>query len=69
MFFPLLQLMNRSGVNSFSLLKLCQKNSRKEAADKFYIFLVLKKQLVIDLAQSAPFADIIATVGPKFNAL
>ncbi|KAM8798052.1 double-strand-break repair protein rad21-like protein 1 [Eudromia elegans] len=63
-----LQRMNKSGVNSFSLLKLCQKNNRKEAADKFYIFLVLKKQLVIELTQSAPFADITATAGPMFNA-
>uniref|UniRef100_A0A8C4J781 Rad21/Rec8-like protein C-terminal eukaryotic domain-containing protein n=2 Tax=Dromaius novaehollandiae TaxID=8790 RepID=A0A8C4J781_DRONO len=61
--------MNKSGVNSFSLLELCQKNNRKEAAAKFYIFLVLKKQLVIELTQSAPFADITATVGPKFNTL
>nr|XP_013808677.1 PREDICTED: double-strand-break repair protein rad21-like protein 1 [Apteryx mantelli mantelli] len=61
--------MNKSGVNSFSLLKLCQKNNRKEVAAKFYIFLVLKKQLVIELTQSAPFADITATVGPMFNTL
>uniref|UniRef100_A0A8B9SLH7 RAD21 cohesin complex component like 1 n=1 Tax=Anas platyrhynchos TaxID=8839 RepID=A0A8B9SLH7_ANAPL len=60
--------LNKSGVNSFSLRELCQKNNRKEAAAKFYIFLVLKKQLVIELAQSAPFADITATAGRMFNA-
>ncbi|NXT44534.1 RD21L protein, partial [Pelecanoides urinatrix] len=57
----------RSGVRSFSLWELCRKNNRREAAAKFYIFLVLKKQLVMELSQSAPFADIIATLGPRFN--
>ncbi|XP_071882439.1 double-strand-break repair protein rad21-like protein 1 isoform X2 [Anas platyrhynchos] len=67
-FLKTLQHLNKSGVNSFSLRELCQKNNRKEAAAKFYIFLVLKKQLVIELAQSAPFADITATAGRMFNA-
>ncbi|KAM9284936.1 double-strand-break repair protein rad21-like protein 1 [Morus bassanus] len=63
-----LQHLKRSGVHSFSLRELCWKNNRKEAAAKFYIFLVLKKQSVIELSQSAPFADITATLGPMFNA-
>uniref|UniRef100_U3IQT0 RAD21 cohesin complex component like 1 n=1 Tax=Anas platyrhynchos platyrhynchos TaxID=8840 RepID=U3IQT0_ANAPP len=67
-FLKTLQHLNKSGVNSFSLRELCRKNNRKEAAAKFYIFLVLKKQLVIELAQSAPFADITATAGRMFNA-
>ncbi|KAI6073998.1 Double-strand-break repair protein rad21-like protein 1 isoform X2 [Aix galericulata] len=62
-FLKTLQHLNKSGVNSFSLRELCRKNNRKEVAAKFYIFLVLKKQLVIELAQSAPFADITATAG------
>ncbi|XP_074965172.1 double-strand-break repair protein rad21-like protein 1 [Phalacrocorax aristotelis] len=62
-----LQHLKRSGMRSFSLRKLCLKNNRKEAAAKFYIFLVLKKQSVIELSQSAPFADITATLGPMFN--
>ncbi|NWX48898.1 RD21L protein, partial [Steatornis caripensis] len=60
--------LERSGMRSFSLQELCWKNNRKEAAAKFYIFLVLKKQLVIELSQSAPFAPITATPGPMFNA-
>ncbi|KAM6112912.1 double-strand-break repair protein rad21-like protein 1 [Pterocles gutturalis] len=63
-----LQHLKRSGMHSFSLRELCRKNNRKEAAAKFYIFLVLKKQLVIELSQSAPFADITATLGPMFRA-
>uniref|UniRef100_A0A8C3J0H4 Rad21/Rec8-like protein C-terminal eukaryotic domain-containing protein n=1 Tax=Calidris pygmaea TaxID=425635 RepID=A0A8C3J0H4_9CHAR len=68
LFFPLTQHLRRSGVQTFSFRELCRKNSRKEAAAKFYIFLVLKKQSVIELSQSAPFADITATLGPMFNA-
>ncbi|XP_074898356.1 double-strand-break repair protein rad21-like protein 1 [Buteo buteo] len=63
-----LQHLKRSGVCSFSFRELCQKNNRKEAVAKFYILLVLKKQSAIELSQSAPFADITATLGPMFNA-
>ncbi|KAM6404462.1 double-strand-break repair protein rad21-like protein 1 [Rhynochetos jubatus] len=63
-----LQHQRRAGVHSFSFRELCRKNNRKEAAAKFYTFLVLRKQLVIELWQSAPFADITATVGPAFDA-
>ncbi|XP_042656714.1 double-strand-break repair protein rad21-like protein 1 isoform X2 [Tyto alba] len=63
-----LQHLRTSGVRTFSLRELCRGNSRKEAAAKFYIFLVLKKQSVVELRQSAPFADITATVGPAFSA-
>ncbi|NXG69117.1 RD21L protein, partial [Baryphthengus martii] len=61
--------LRRSGVCSVSFRELCWKNSRKEAAVKFYLILVLKKQSVIELGQSAPFADITATAGPVFDAL
>lgn len=67
-FFPLTQHLKRSGVRAFSFRELCRKNNRKEAAAKFYIFLALKKQWVIELSQSTPFADITATLGPMFNA-
>ncbi|NXV20419.1 RD21L protein, partial [Cepphus grylle] len=60
--------LKRSGVRAFSFRELCRKNNRKEAAAKFYIFLALKKQSVIELSQSAPFADVTATLGPMFNA-
>ncbi|XP_067410690.1 double-strand-break repair protein rad21-like protein 1 isoform X2 [Emydura macquarii macquarii] len=56
-----LQCINKSGVNSFSFLKLCKNSDRKEVAAKFYSFLILKKQLAIELTQPAPYADIIAT--------
>ncbi|NXI40510.1 RD21L protein, partial [Galbula dea] len=62
-----LQHLRRSGTCSFSFGELCRKHSRKEAAAKFYLFLVLKKQLVLKLSQSSPFADIIATTGPMFD--
>uniref|UniRef100_A0A8C0Z2C5 Rad21/Rec8-like protein C-terminal eukaryotic domain-containing protein n=1 Tax=Canis lupus familiaris TaxID=9615 RepID=A0A8C0Z2C5_CANLF len=52
------------GIQYFSLMKLCRNSDRKQAAAKFYSFLVLKKQQAIELSQSAPYADIIATVGP-----
>ncbi|GAB0197380.1 double-strand-break repair protein rad21-like protein 1 [Grus japonensis] len=60
--------LKRSGVRSVSFQELCRKNYRKEVAAKFYIFLVLKKQLVVELSQSVPFADITATLDPMFNA-
>ncbi|KAM6298799.1 double-strand-break repair protein rad21-like protein 1 [Aegotheles albertisi] len=63
-----LQDLRSSGVRSFSLRELCRKSNRKEAAAKFYIFLILKKQLVLELRQSSPFADIVATPGPTFSA-
>ncbi|XP_031444976.1 double-strand-break repair protein rad21-like protein 1 isoform X2 [Phasianus colchicus] len=64
----ILQHLNKSGVNSFSLQELCQKNNRKEVAVKFYIFLALQKQMVVELVQRAPFADITATAGRMFSA-
>ncbi|NXJ07153.1 RD21L protein, partial [Odontophorus gujanensis] len=60
--------LNRSGVSSFSLRGLCRRNNRKEVAAKFYMLLVLQKQLVVELAQHAPFADITATAGRMFAA-
>ncbi|XP_074148950.1 double-strand-break repair protein rad21-like protein 1 isoform X2 [Sminthopsis crassicaudata] len=60
---------NKMGFESFSLMKLCRNNDQKQVAAKFYSFLVLKKQQVIELNQSAPYADIIATVGPMFHQI
>ncbi|XP_047397096.1 double-strand-break repair protein rad21-like protein 1 [Sciurus carolinensis] len=60
---------NKMGMQSFSLMKLCRNSDRKRTAAKFYGFLVLKKQQAIELNQSAPYADIIATVGPMFHKL
>ncbi|NWT03460.1 RD21L protein, partial [Mionectes macconnelli] len=61
--------LRRSGSCSFSFRELCRNNSRKEAAAKFYIFLVLKKQQVLELRQREPFADLTATAGPLFGTV
>ncbi|XP_032317885.1 double-strand-break repair protein rad21-like protein 1 isoform X3 [Camelus ferus] len=60
---------NKMGMQYFSLMNLCRNSDRKQAATKFYSFLVLKKQQAIELSQSAPYADIIATVGPMFHTM
>ncbi|XP_031229560.1 double-strand-break repair protein rad21-like protein 1 [Mastomys coucha] len=60
---------NKMGMQSFSLIKLCRNNDRKQAAAKFYTLLMLKKHCAIELSQSAPYADIIATVGPMFHKM
>ncbi|NXT11997.1 RD21L protein, partial [Prunella fulvescens] len=64
-----LQQLKRSGVCSFSFRELCRRNNRKEAAATFYIFLVLKKQQVLELQQPKPFADLTATAGPMFDKM
>ncbi|KAM4692014.1 double-strand-break repair protein rad21-like protein 1 [Rhinophrynus dorsalis] len=64
-----LRKLNESGVSSFSLHKLCTNNVRRQASAKFYSFLVLKKQAAIQLRQSAPYCDVIATPGPRFYSL
>ncbi|NWQ59881.1 RD21L protein, partial [Neopipo cinnamomea] len=61
-----LQQLRRSGSSSFSFRELCRNSNRREAAAKFYIFLVLKKQLVLELRQREPFGDLTATAGPAF---
>jgi len=45
------------------------KHSRKQAAAKFYTFLVLKKNEAIDVSQSAPYGDIVISRGLKFDLL
>ncbi|XP_063260495.1 double-strand-break repair protein rad21-like protein 1 [Prinia subflava] len=64
-----LQQLKRSGVCSFSFRELCRRNTRREAAATFYIFLVLKKQLILELQQHQPFADLTATAGPMFDKI
>ncbi|XP_054580228.1 double-strand-break repair protein rad21-like protein 1 isoform X2 [Eptesicus fuscus] len=60
---------HKTGMKYFSLMTLCRNSDRKQAAARFYSFLVLKKQRAIELSQSAPYADIIATVGPMFHKI
>ncbi|KAM3839345.1 double-strand-break repair protein rad21-like protein 1 [Vipera latastei] len=57
------------GAKSFSFLSLCMNQNKKEVAENFYSLLVLQKQRAIEVAQSAPYADIIVTAGPKFRTL
>ncbi|MBN3299889.1 RAD21 cohesin complex component b [Amia ocellicauda] len=59
----------KTGAESISLLELCRNNNKKQAAAKFYSFLVLKKQQAIELAQAEPYSDIIATPGPRFHII
>ncbi|KAJ8273353.1 hypothetical protein GJAV_G00100660 [Gymnothorax javanicus] len=61
------RVMAKTGAESISLLELCRNNNKKQAAAKFYSFLVLKKQQAIELSQSEPYSDIIATPGPRFQ--
>ncbi|XP_007661994.2 double-strand-break repair protein rad21 homolog [Ornithorhynchus anatinus] len=59
----------KTGAESISLLDLCRNTNRKQAAAKFYSFLVLKKQQAIELTQEEPYSDIIATPGPRFHII
>ncbi|NXJ02049.1 RAD21 protein, partial [Psophia crepitans] len=59
----------KTGAESISLLELCRNTNRKQAAAKFYSFLVLKKQQAIELTQEEPYSDIIATPGPRFHII
>ncbi|KAM4819393.1 double-strand-break repair protein rad21-like protein 1 [Thomomys bottae] len=60
---------NKKGKESFSLKELCKNSNRKQAAAAFYSLLVLRKEQAIEVSQSAPYEDIIATVGPRFHDL
>ncbi|XP_070072457.1 double-strand-break repair protein rad21 homolog isoform X1 [Drosophila takahashii] len=53
--------------DNLALSQLTIGNSRKQAAQKFYSLLVLKKFKVLHIAQSAPYADITITRGPTFE--
>ncbi|XP_034099245.1 double-strand-break repair protein rad21 homolog [Drosophila albomicans] len=50
-----------------SLSQLTVRNSRKQAAQKFYSLLVLKKFKALHITQSVPYADITVTRGPLFD--
>ncbi|XP_031421425.1 double-strand-break repair protein rad21-like protein 1 [Clupea harengus] len=53
----------------FSLQELCLGSSRAEVAAMFFSLLVLRKQGALDLHQSAPYSEIIATPGPRFTSV
>ncbi|XP_033230081.1 double-strand-break repair protein rad21 homolog isoform X3 [Belonocnema kinseyi] len=50
-----------------TLSEMAYKNNRKQAAQKFYTLLVLKKFQVLELNQEYSYADIVVTKGPKFE--
>ena len=68
-FFLFQRALAKTGAESISLLELCRNTNRKQAAAKFYSFLVLKKQQAIELTQEEPYSDIIATPGPRFHII
>ncbi|XP_074470529.1 RAD21 cohesin complex component b [Sebastes fasciatus] len=63
------RVMAKTGAQSVGLLELCRNNNKKQAAAKFYSFLVLKKQQAVELVQEEPYSDIIATPGPRFHII
>nr|XP_055067316.1 double-strand-break repair protein rad21 homolog A [Misgurnus anguillicaudatus] len=69
MLYGLQRVVAKTGAQSISLLELCRHNNKKQAAAKFYSFLVLKKQQAIELTQSEPYSDIVATPGPRFHVV
>ncbi|TDH03924.1 hypothetical protein EPR50_G00147060 [Perca flavescens] len=63
------RVMAKTGAQSVGLLDLCRNNNKKQAAAKFYSFLVLKKQQAVELVQEEPYSDIVATPGPRFHII
>ncbi|XP_024297573.1 double-strand-break repair protein rad21 homolog A isoform X2 [Oncorhynchus tshawytscha] len=63
------RVMAKTGAQQISLLDLCRNNNKKQAAAKFYSFLVLKKQQAVELNQTEPYSDIIATPGTRFHLI
>ncbi|XP_074105531.1 RAD21 cohesin complex component verthandi [Cotesia typhae] len=55
------------GKDRLTLGEMSYKNSRKQAAQKFYTLLVLKKFQVLELNQEYSYAEILVTKGPKWE--
>ncbi|KRT86530.1 hypothetical protein AMK59_1363 [Oryctes borbonicus] len=53
--------------NQITLTEMCHRNSRKQAAQKFYSLLVLKKFRVLELEQEEPYSEIFVLKGTKFD--
>ncbi|XP_030764518.1 double-strand-break repair protein rad21 homolog isoform X2 [Sitophilus oryzae] len=53
--------------SQITLSELCRKNKRKQAAQKFYSVLVLKKFQVLELEQAGAYDEIFIEKGPKFE--
>jgi len=59
---------NEESETSFSKVAPPSRTGRKQAAAQFCALLALKKLMVVDIEQDAPFADIVIRRGPKFNS-
>uniref|UniRef100_A0A671T5A2 Taste receptor type 1 member 1-like n=1 Tax=Sinocyclocheilus anshuiensis TaxID=1608454 RepID=A0A671T5A2_9TELE len=53
----------------YSLHALCESSNRSYVAAIFFCLLVLRKQQILNLHQSAPYSDVMATPGPLFSSL
>uniref|UniRef100_A0A672LR53 Double-strand-break repair protein rad21-like protein 1 n=1 Tax=Sinocyclocheilus grahami TaxID=75366 RepID=A0A672LR53_SINGR len=53
----------------YSLRALCESSNRSYVAAVFFCLLVLRKQQILNLHQSAPYRDVMATPGPLFSSL
>ncbi|XP_063909003.1 double-strand-break repair protein rad21 homolog isoform X2 [Zophobas morio] len=53
--------------NQITLTEMCYKNNKKQAAQKFYSLLVLKKFQVLELEQADSYDEIFVLRGPKFD--
>ncbi|KAJ8985324.1 hypothetical protein NQ317_008354 [Molorchus minor] len=53
--------------DQLTLSEMCHRNNKKQAAQKFYSLLVLKKFHVLQLEQEEAYAEIIITKGDKFE--
>ncbi|KAG8186915.1 hypothetical protein JTE90_022882 [Oedothorax gibbosus] len=54
---------------SVSFQHMVRNNKRKQVAQKFYTFLVLKKQQAVELEQNPSYGDLIITKGPKYDTV
>jgi len=52
-----------------SFQEIVARNNRKQAASRFYTFLVMKKLQAIDVCQPVPFGDITISKGPAFSSI
>ncbi|XP_055908720.1 double-strand-break repair protein rad21 homolog isoform X2 [Eupeodes corollae] len=53
--------------DTLMLSDMTHRNTRKQAAQKFYSLLVLKKFRALSITQSEPYADILVEKGPMFD--
>ncbi|CAH0553929.1 unnamed protein product [Brassicogethes aeneus] len=53
--------------NQITLTEMCFRNTKKQASQKFYSLLVLKKFQVLELEQQESYQEIFVMKGPKFE--